>query len=156
MSAFILVAPSDYSARTVTAAGVTYTLYDGQVSVDGPGLADVLNLGFSFLDSGLQEVLQLARRVRVVNLVADYTMSSASPGDLLKNAGTSALSVTLPANPAIEEGTVVSLLRLSTGTLTLVAASGVTLTGDTSVDTPGVAQVIYLGNNQWFSFGALS
>lgn len=156
MGMFILTAPSDYAGATVTAAGVTYTIYNGQVNVDELGISDALDQGFSFADRGLQAVLQLARRVRVINLTSNYTLSSASPGDLLKNAGSDNYTVGLPFGPAVEEGTIISLIRLSTGTLTIVPASGVTLTGEDAVGSNGLAQLLYLGNNQWYSFGAVA
>lgn len=156
MGMFILTAPSDYSGSTVTAAGVTYTIYNGQVNVDELGISDAIDQGFSFADRGLQTVLQLARRVRVINLTSNYVLSSASPGDLLKNSGTDNLTVGLPFGAAVEEGTIVSLIRLSTGTLTIVPASGVTLTGEDAVSSNGLAQLLYLGNNRWYSFGAVA
>lgn len=156
MSDFILVAPSDFSRSTVSASGYTYSVYGGVVTADGPALAELLSQGFSFQDAGLQTLLQLARRVKVVNLGADYTLSSASPGDLLKNTSASNYAVNLPKDPAIEEGAIISLLRLSTGTLIIVPSSGVVLTGEDAVNSNGLAQLLYLGANQWFSFGAVS
>lgn len=156
MSNYVLLVPDDWGHIVIRATNGAYRSTDGEVSVSEKDLVELLDAGFLFKDPALNFLMKAARGVRVTPLVNNYTLSSGSPGDLLKNAGTSNLTVTLPKNPSIEEGTIITLVRTNTGSLTLVAASGVTLTGATAVGSNGIAQVLYLGNNDWLAFGALS
>lgn len=153
-----LLVPSDYAdGDIVRVNGRTYTAYQGMVKVPASQVPDLIDAGFQFQQQELQALLTLLRRVTVKRLRANYLLSSVSSGDALINDTANNYTVTLIKDPAVDEGTVVTLARISTGTLSLAMASGVSLTpAGTSLPSNGVAQVMYLGNNQWLSMGTLS
>lgn len=98
----------------------------------------------------------------IVNLTASATMNTGSyNGAMVVVNSSSAVNLTIPTDATYDfaNGTQISLTGVGTGTVTVVAASGVTL-----LSTPGnklrtrysSATLVKLADNQWLLIGDLS
>lgn len=86
--------------------------------------------------------------------VANYTLVLTDAGKAVEGNAASALSFTVPPNSSVAypTGTIIEVVQLGAGAVTLVPGSGVTITGDTV--TPGQGGSLLLrktATNAWFS-----
>lgn len=86
--------------------------------------------------------------------VGNYTLVLTDAGKAVEGNSASALSVTVPPNSSVAypTGTIIEVVQVGAGAVTLVAGAGVTITGDTA--TPGQGGSLLLrktGADAWFS-----
>lgn len=157
MADLILLAPVDWGSRTVVQArGLFYTVIDGRVIIDEEGVQDALDQGFTFEDPALSSLLALSQQLKVKTLRADLVLDSSSVGSVFVNAGADNRTIFLPFRAPFSGGTIITFIGISSGNTLLSPLPGVTLVGNLTLTGTGVAQVIYLGNNLWVSFGNLT
>lgn len=93
--------------------------------------------------------------VRIANQqVANYTLVLTDAGKAVEGNAAGALNFTVPPNSSVAypTGTIIEVVQVGAGAVTLVPGSGVTITGDTA--TPGQGGSLLLrktGTNAWFS-----
>lgn len=81
-----------------------------------------------------------------------YTLVLTDQGGLVTLSNASAVTVTIPTNASVAyaTGTVINLLNLGAGTVTISAAGGVTLNGtNISLSQNGTAALVKVGTNTW-------
>jgi hypothetical protein len=94
---------------------VTYTFVNGNFAD-----ADEVNQNFDDVEYDM-------KRVPIVQVVADYTITEDDLGKMIEVNSSSAVNITIPLNLTTMIGASVEVFRLGTGTVTIVPASGVTL-----------------------------
>lgn len=154
-----LTIPVGYTATTARANSTSrpYAVHRGLIIADEEDVPDLIDQGFNFDNPVFKTLSKMAQKVNITDLVGDYTIGQASPGDLLLSQGSTDLLINIPAGLTLDRGMTLSILSLGTAIVTLSPAAGVTLQGNgTIVDASGMAQLLYLGSDTWYGFGGLS
>jgi hypothetical protein len=99
--------------------------------------------------------------IPVNNTTSAYTLALADQGEMIYNSGNS-ITVTVPsnANVAFPIGSVIALAQYSTGTMSIVAQSGVTIAlvgtsqvGNRTLAATGMASLTQVATNIWLATG---
>lgn len=147
LAAATVQAALDELAAEATTEAATRSTADTALASD---LADE-----SVARTAADTALAAADTVRIANQqVANYTLVLSDAGKAVEGNSASALSFTVPPNSSVAypTGTIIEVVQVGAGAVTLVPGSGVTITGDTA--TPGEGGSLLLrktGTNAWFS-----
>lgn len=111
----------------------------------------------SYTDASLAGVNQVAANIRTAN----YTLALSDAGKAVEMDSTTAKTITIPPNSSVAfpVGTVIEVVRIGTGTVTLAAGSGVTLLSPLGFlniqDQYGTAGLRKRATNEWIITGSL-
>jgi hypothetical protein len=124
--------------------------YDAQVTVG----AAVSTLTIPDIHVDVDDVTSATTTRQANQQAGNYTLVLADAGKAVEGNSASALSFTVPPNSSVAYpvGTIIEVPQVGAGAVTLVAGSGVTITGDTV--TPGQGGSLLLrktGTNTWWS-----
>jgi hypothetical protein len=124
--------------------------YDAQVTVG----AAVSTLTIPDIHVDVDDITSATTTRQANQQAGNYTLVLADAGKAVEGNSASALSFTVPPNSSVAYpvGTIIEVPQVGAGAVTLVAGSGVTITGDTV--TPGQGGSLLLrktGTNTWWS-----
>jgi hypothetical protein len=154
---------SDIPTGTTRAFGPAIVATEASTTASDIGILYLLAFGtIEGFNRARGNLAPAIRQAQVVEQTATaYTLAESDDGLTRRNNNASAQTITLPLNSsvALPVGFTCNLMQFGAGTVTITAASGVTLNGVTAgsctIQTRyrGLATVTKIGTNEWLIFG---